>query len=80
MFFNHFKQCFIKNLAIINFCISLITLTYQITILNPWHTIISNQIILLNKEITLLNIKIDEKKNIINDLTQQNNLIIKKNN
>jgi len=42
--FNQLKNKFINNLPIINFCISFTALTFQVTILNPWHLTISKQI------------------------------------
>ena len=38
------KGFFLRNLPIINFCISSAALTFQVTVLYPWHNQISKQI------------------------------------
>ncbi len=38
------KNAFFRSLPIINFCISSAALTFQVTVLYPWHTQISKQI------------------------------------
>lgn len=49
---NKFKQTFFSNLPLINFCISFSALTFQITVLNPWHSKISKQIKIMDNKIT----------------------------
>lgn len=54
----NFKQYFFTNLPLINFFVSSTALTFQITILNPWHSTISKQFNELNKKITDQNTKV----------------------
>ena len=53
---NTFKS-FYKKLPLINFFIGSTALTFQITILNPWHLKISNQINGLQSQIKLIQLQ-----------------------
>ena len=49
--FNIIRQKFYTNLPFINFCIGISAFTFQLTVLNPWHSTISSQFDQLHKQI-----------------------------
>ena len=56
---NRFLPYFQKNISYINFCISLSALTFQITVLNPWHKYLDNKFNNINKKYDNINRKYD---------------------
>jgi hypothetical protein len=77
--FNRFSLYFTKNISYINFCISLSTLTFQITLLNPWHKYSDNKFNNIDTKYDNISNKIDIVITKIDTINNRNNSVYYKN-